>query len=43
MLRFFYDRLLLAYPKTFLLMILLVVAVLGLKRANLRLMPLPRH
>ena len=35
MLRFFYDRLLLAYPKTFLLMILLVVAVLGYEARKL--------
>ncbi len=35
MLRLFYDRLLLAYPKTFLLAILLVVAVLGYEARKL--------
>jgi len=35
MLRFFYDRLLLTYPKTFLLVILLVVAALGYEARKL--------
>ena len=35
MLRFFYDRLLLAYPKTALLVILLVVAILGYEARKL--------
>ncbi len=35
MLRFFYDRLLLAYPKTALLVILLAVAVLGYEARKL--------